>query len=1104
MNAKNLLLKFGTRNFRILSVISLVIVIIIIFVFTQIVLEKTKEEILIKTKDTLETVLKTTVEGLGVWIEAKKKVLNHIGKDEKLVSITKELLNISSNTDMIFKSQALKEARRFFIKRKEVFGDVGFFIITKDGLSIASSRDINIGTKNLIAEQHSDLFEKVFSGKAVFIPPIFSDVKIGNSKITMFVVAPIKTSDGEVIAAVSQRLVPERDFSRVTQLGKIGESGETYAFDHSGRLITEIRFNDYLLKNGLLKKGESAILNLEIRNPKGNLTLMAQSAIDGNSGSNITGYLDYRGVKVYGSWIWCKKLNIGITTKMDVAEVLAEYDKTKNIIFIILCFTLLLLIGLSIFVFLLGEHTHKILSRNHDKLEERVRERTKEIRAILSSAPNALITADKHGFIQSFNPAAENVFGYTQGEVIGKNISIFVPKDHRKSHNDFIANYLRDGKSKIIRTGLEACGIRKDGSQFDAQITIGHTDLSKDKHLFVTFVRDISERKQEERELIKAKEVAEAATQVKADFLANMSHEIRTPMNAIIGFSDLVLKMTISKKVKDYVLNVNSSAKNLLSIINEILDYSKIEAGRIELEEICFNLSNLVNDILKTNSLYAEQKDLYVRFNYSDSLPKCFKGDPNKLRQIIWNLVGNAIKFTEKGGITVSLKEDNGFVHFSISDTGIGIKKENTKRIFDSFTQADNSTVREFGGTGLGTTISKRIVELMGGKIWVESEIGIGSIFHFKIKLPYFECKKECSLYENIEQDSIRSSRLFNILLAEDNDLNTQLIQINLSEQLGHSLTCVKDGLQAFNAIKESKGKFDLVLMDYQMPVLDGVSATKKIREWEKNNGNRIPIIALTASVTAQDQDKFTDAGMDSFVKKPINFGELMITMEKVVPIGNGKQNESIPVLKDVKTEITFESIKEIADVTNGIKYWLSEEKYAKALIRFARNHSNDVYLIEKYLNDSKKDEIIKLTHILKGLTLGLTDITNFSARLENAVKLDNENEVLKLKPMLINSLKLAIEAIKKLEIPKKEFSSEDINELDLVELGKLITQLLALFIKGESDEDIVNGIQSHLVGSSREEELIVMIDAIDDFDYDLASKIIEKMANDIGIRMEE
>ncbi|HTC64095.1 MAG TPA: response regulator [Candidatus Saccharimonadales bacterium] len=680
---------------------------------------------------------------------------------------------------------------------------------------------------------------------------------------------------------------------------------------------------------------------------------------------------------------------------------------------------------------------------DRQRAQEALHESEAQIRLLMDSTAEAIFGIDLDGIITFANSAALRLLRYEQiDSILGKSA-------HHLMHHSY-----SDGtpypiqECQIVHSRLQGIDVhldsevfwRADGTSFPVEYWA--YPIRKEDELVgavITFL-DITERKRAQAALVEAKQAAEAASQAKSEFLANMSHEIRTPMNGIIGMTDLALETYLTAEQREYLNLVKSSADSLLHVINDILDFSKIEAGKLELESTDFAIRDLFRDTLKALAQRTENKPLEICERVSPKVPVNLVGDPTRLRQLVVNLVGNSIKFTEQGSIVLnadleSAKDDEVVLHISVSDTGMGIPKEKQGIIFDSFAQADGSTTRRFGGTGLGLTISRQLVELMGGKIWVESEMGKGSTFHFTCHLmkgkesasdddriaaktlpginvlvaesnevnreifsemlknwgmnsslanngraaldllesarkdghpfrlaildteisdmdgfeivqqmqsnPELNCEvimlvnlkrhfadmEQCRalgvkhfLTKPIGQsellDSILSavtekvaveqivkvsvsdlakpaSRQLNILLSEDNAVN-QKLAIRLLEKAGHHVTLARTGREAVTAWENSgEPGFDVLLMDIQMPEMDGMEATAEIRSREKKSGKHVPILAMTAHAMRGDRERCLENGMDGYISKPIHPVDLFAEIERC--LGLQKGNNPMP-----------------------------------------------------------------------------------------------------------------------------------------------------------------------------------------------------------------
>ncbi len=519
------------------------------------------------------------------------------------------------------------------------------------------------------------------------------------------------------------------------------------------------------------------------------------------------------------------------------------------------------------------------------QFEKLLIERELKLNTITSSANDGIIMIDNEGLVSFWNPAAEEIFGYTEEEIIGKSLhSIIAPGRYMPAHMAAFKNFQATGKGNAIGETLELSAMKKGGDEIDVELSLSAIKLNG-LWVAVGIVRDITERKLDEIALQRAKVEAERANKAKSEFLAMMSHEIRTPMNAVIGMTELTLTTNLSQTQREYLEAVQSSAYSLLDTINDILDFSKIEAGKLELENREFNLREMVERSVEILNVKAYSKSIELLFEIEPSLPKLFIGDPTRIRQILINLIGNAIKFTDKGEICVSVTMHQGSnpidnvripVQFSVRDTGIGIPREKQLSIFNSFEQADRSTTRKYGGTGLGLSISRSLTEIMDGTIWVESTYGVGSTFSFEIPLIVASDQLRVTSGEIIN--------IKNVLVIDDNATNLRIMH-DMLDYWGIQSTICSDGASALHVLEDSEGnnvKYDLVILDMHMPEMDGLMVAEKIKS-ELNLGSE-PLILMFSSIEKENLQKMgKDVGIDRFLSKPVKMYELYELLTGIV-----------------------------------------------------------------------------------------------------------------------------------------------------------------------------------------------------------------------------
>jgi PAS domain S-box-containing protein len=644
--------------------------------------------------------------------------------------------------------------------------------------------------------------------------------------------------------------------------------------------------------------------------------------------------------------------------------------------------------------------------------------------AILETALDCIITMDHEGKITQFNPAAEQVFRYKRQEVIGRELAeLLIPAALRDAHRRALAEYGRTGVGRVLGQRIEMNAMRADGSEFPVELAITRITLS-DPPAFTAYLRDITQRKQAEEELRKAREelearveqrttelaqvnrslqlevaerlraeaeaqrakaAAESASRAKSEFLANMSHEIRTPMTAILGYADRLLdpEQTVADRL-NHVNTIRRNGAHLLTVINDILDVSKIEAGEMKMERVACSTSMIIGDVASTMRVRAIEKNLKFDVVLATAVPETIETDPTRFRQVIINLLGNAIKFTEAGWVRLSVRYDaNGpgganRLVVEIIDTGVGITPEQQSHIFEPFAQGDASTTRKFGGTGLGLTISRKLARMLGGDIDVDSTIGRGSTFTVSIDPgPVAADAMMISTFKEVITDvgplRVGARLAGRVLLAEDGPDIQQLLSHYL-RNAGAEVAVADNGRIAVEKILAAAAAghpFHVVLMDMQMPELDGYGATSELRR----RGQDLPIVALTAHAMAHDRAKCLNCGCTDFLSKPVSRKELIETIAKHLPASD--QAESHELL-----------VSSVADDPEILQF----------LPGFVGHLPEQVSRLERLLGETNLKGLEAVLHQLKGTCglYGFPQLTEMAGRAEQSVKEEKAIEVLK------------------------------------------------------------------------------------------------------------
>ncbi len=609
------------------------------------------------------------------------------------------------------------------------------------------------------------------------------------------------------------------------------------------------------------------------------------------------------------------------------------------------------------------------------QMETTLVQNEKQLRLITNNMIDAITQVDESGKILFVSPSIWNLIGFNPEDLVGEQFMSFVHPDDVNDARESFKKRLKTWDSNTVELRLK----KRDGTYLWVE-SAGNVILDEDHKMSVVYVsRDIQDKRMARAEMVTAKNVAEQANRAKSEFLANMSHEIRTPMNGIIGMTNLTLMSSLSTEQKENLQMVKNSAESLLKIINNVLDFSKIEAGRTELEHIEFELMSLVDRISKPFHVNAIEGNITFRIQAEEDLPSVIIGDPNRIAQVLNNLIGNALKFTDNGGkvnLTISLQRMEGrtvWITFTIEDTGIGIADKDHSRIFNSFSQADGSITRRYGGTGLGLAISKQLVEMMGGSIDFDSKKNIGSRFWFTVPL-----ERGKSLLDAVEESDYeipKPTRKYKVLLVEDDRINQVLAEQLLHKQ-GHEVIIATNGMEAVNHVVS--GDYDLVLMDIQMPELDGEQATRIIRQRLKKSS--LPIIALTAHAISGDEERFLSGGMDGYIPKPIKMRTFYEVIDRVMRTTDLMAQQDNQVNEILSKIISEESIKD-------------ESELAQAFYEI----SGYGELLSDQVKESDFDTIERTAHFIKDLseTCGFVQMKRKALRLELACRKANRSQVL-------------------------------------------------------------------------------------------------------------
>ena len=602
-------------------------------------------------------------------------------------------------------------------------------------------------------------------------------------------------------------------------------------------------------------------------------------------------------------------------------------------------------------------------------------------------------TGEGYWFLQNttiieINSSLALLLDRPKDEIIGKDISCFL--------DELGVEIFKSDLEKIIKEkkfSHELSLLKKNGTSVPCLLHSTFFEKDEENILGIfSFITDISEMKYFQKELIKSVKQADAATRAKSLFLASISHEIRTPMNSIIGLSELAIQNRKPEKISDYLSKINNSANSLLKIINDLLDFSKIESGKMEIESTPFSLTKLIDQIKQMLDIKLKEKNLNFELNYDNKIPEIIHGDSTKVQQVLLNLLHNSIKFTEKGSITLEIdlekiEHSTLFIKFTVGDTGIGLSSEEINKLFKPFSQADSSIHRKFGGTGLGLSIIKKLLDMMNGSIHVESVVGVGSKFIFRLPFHNQEkiTKEEIKSPEKFPVKSILnfdSLNNINIMIVDDNEINREILKEQLS-QLNVHITEAVNGQECLDILYK-KRDFNLILMDIQMPILDGYEASKIIKSNPEYSS--IPIITLSAHGFQEEIEKCKKIGVSDFLVKPVDFEDLMTSISKYVLL----PKETIePSVNPPPMPLELPVIEGL-DTKSGLRRLMGNQTaYIELLKKFYTNQKDTSKRIETHYTSNDFVSLQRDCHSMLGIAsnLGMTYLASLASGLENKIR---------------------------------------------------------------------------------------------------------------------
>ncbi|MFA0082039.1 ATP-binding protein [Vibrio breoganii] len=1142
--------------------------------------------------------------------------------DEDFVVLTQLLDDISSldfpadeKAEIILNSPIQKRIRRHVKSRISLTSTTGFTIIGQNNLNLASTNDEYVGRKSELETTSVEYLNRAWQGEIVLLPPIRSDeasqdVSDNDKASSMFLLYPIKDENQGIFAIFSLKIDPSKGFTRNFRAAKIGQTGRVFGVDSKGYIISNSRSQSSTTKyDEILSKKVSATLLSTISKLKSNPEV---------NDANFENLVTLQNQEMLTSVRWLPQYGFAIVAEITLNEVFSVYRTTRFVLIAFLLISIGLIISVSVFLLKVGTRSYEIMNKSNAELEEQINLRTQELNnkqqelmQILESSPIAVAIIQESRPAYT-NPRALELFKISKQEINSYDVSKIYssPDDRTKVYEELVA------KGAVIDKEMELC--KQNGERFTGRVSYYRTHFN-DKEAVLFWAYDVSDMIELTTMLEQSREQEKQANQSKSQFLANMSHEIRTPMNAIIGMTHLALTRNQEPTVARYLNKVEQSSSTLLNLINDILDLSKIEAGKLELDQQSFSLEQCMRRLADICTIKATEKSIRLYFEIDFNVERHLISDDTRLFQILLNLTGNAIKFTQTGSVVVKVQLLESFdnqqqLRFSVVDSGIGISEEQQSRLFQSFHQADASTTRNFGGTGLGLSISKQLVEKMGGSLQLESELDVGSTFYFDValgidlthkgqwqetikqhsdyrlwiqsenalsneliqsafsalstKVSFFDTIQEIehgidekerntlltvdkACAENVhdlkqfanrlnlnvvvstDQDTRveeflnagwrcvsnpslpdeiydavfeisafheprlekeRSKLIFpnaRILLVEDNDINQELA-VGILEPFEVSIDIAVNGQQAIDKAKDNE--YDLVLMDIQMPVMDGYQATFIL----KKSGYPTPIVAMTANVMDEDIQRAKDSGFDDHIGKPIDLDKLQSVLSRYLDSKTVKHDDSALSLSVANASEQFDANLGLGTV-NG-----NQKLYTKLLSKFLDSAPEQLSTMSHSIDSATYSAVEITAHTLKGLaaSLGMPSVSTIAGVIEAHLQSQSiDTDYLRQQATLLEAELAETTELARSYLDSTKATTEnavDIPSGDVVLKKDIENQLLDLLNAIEAYEFEAQGILESLLAmsldSTTRQQLEAVKQAMSNFDYEDAAKLLKDL----------